>query len=38
VTGTKLSQTKRGDGLRLATQNALNATAKSVAQPTSRVS
>jgi biopolymer transport protein ExbB len=38
VTGTKLSQTKRGDGLRLATQNALNAAAKSVAQPTSRAS
>jgi biopolymer transport protein ExbB len=38
VTGTKLSQTKRGDGLRLATQNAINAAAKSVPQPTSRAS
>jgi biopolymer transport protein ExbB len=38
VTGTKLTQTKRGDGLRLATQNALNAAAKSVAQSTSRAS
>jgi biopolymer transport protein ExbB len=37
VTGTKLSQTKRGDGLRLATQSAINAAAaKSVAQSTSR--
>jgi biopolymer transport protein ExbB len=39
LTGTKLSQTKqRGDGIRLATQNAAHAGAKSATQPASRAS